>query len=65
MLQIWKREADEMTNICKIKFKWLLGMLALLWIVKYIQSLSEQLRIVKSHHIDLTSGHMGFKKTVG
>lgn len=33
-------------------------------IMKYIKSRSDQLRIVKSCHVDATSGHFGVKKTV-
>ena len=32
--------------------------------VMYIKSRSDQLRIVKSCHVDATSGHFGVKKTV-
>ena len=51
-----------MTNICKIKFQWLL---VLLQIFEYIQFRSEQLKIVKSCHIDATLAHRGLKKTIG
>ena len=32
--------------------------------VKYVKNRSDQLRIVKSCHVDATSGHFGVKKTV-
>jgi hypothetical protein len=32
--------------------------------VKYIKNKSDQLRILKSCHLDPTSGHLGVKKTV-
>ena len=33
--------------------------------VKYIKDRADQLRIVKSCHVDPTSGHLGVRKTVG
>uniref|UniRef100_A0A1X7TSG2 Integrase zinc-binding domain-containing protein n=1 Tax=Amphimedon queenslandica TaxID=400682 RepID=A0A1X7TSG2_AMPQE len=32
--------------------------------VKYVKNISDQLRIVKSCHVNATSGHFGVKKTV-
>lgn len=32
--------------------------------LRYVRTRSEQLRILKACHMDLTAGHMGIKKTI-